>query len=158
MKPILRSRAWLLVAALGSTIGALLHVVVALSRRADWVAYFRAPAAIIRLVHDGNWLGALIGLLIAALMQLAGLYAFSAAGIVWRLPMMKTALVVLAVIGTVRGLAIPISLLFSPTLIKQYAMFDWVAATIWGSLGICFALGAARTFIGEISVPSDGSS
>ena len=143
---ILSSRTWLLIAALGSTLGALLHLVVALSWRADWIAYFRAPAIIVRLVRDGSWLGALVGLVIAALMQVAGFYALAAAGILPRLPMTRTALIFLAVIGMLRGFAIPISLLFSPNLIHRYVMFDWIAASIWGCLGICFAVGAVQTF------------
>ena len=152
LEPILASRVWLLTAATGSTIGALLHVVVALSGRADWVAYFRAPAVIVSLVRDGNWLGALAGLIIAALMQVAGLYALAAAGVLPRLPMMQTALAILAAIGTLRGLIIPLSLLFSPTLIDRYVTFDWVAAMIWGGIGICFAVGAAQAFTGSVKV------
>ena len=139
------SRLWLWAAALGSTGGALLHFVVALSGRADWVAYFRAPAVVVQSVRDGGWLGAMAGVVIGILMQIARLYAFSADGIIPRLPLTRTALIVLAVIGLLRGALVPASLLVQPTLIDRYVTFDWVAAAIWGSIGLCFAMGAALT-------------
>jgi hypothetical protein len=81
----LKSPFWVLAAAVGCTGGAVLHLVVALSGRADWVEYFRAPTAIVQSMRDGGWLGPLSGLAIAALMQLAGCHALSAAGLVPRL-------------------------------------------------------------------------
>jgi len=139
------SRIWLWAAAFGSTSGALLHFVVALSGRADWVAYFRAPAVIVQSVRDGSWWGAMAGVAIGVLMQIAGLYALSADGILPRLPLTRTALIVLAAIGLLRGALVPASLLLQPTLIDRYVTFDWVAAAIWGSMGVCFAVGAAST-------------
>jgi hypothetical protein len=128
----------------------LLHLVVALSGRADWVAYFRAPAAIVQSMRDGGWLGPLSGLAIAALMQLAGCYALSAAGAIRRLPLLRTGLVALATLGLLRGLIIPLSLLAYPALVAGYQTFDWVAATIWGSIGLCFAIGAAGSLSPEM--------
>ena len=77
-------------------------------------------------------------------MQIAGLYALSADGILPRLPLTRTALIVLAAIGLLRGALVPASLLLQPTLIDRYVTFDWVAAAIWGSMGLCFAVGAAH--------------
>jgi hypothetical protein len=147
VSPELKSPIWLLAAALGCTGGALLHLVVAVSGRADWVAYFRAPAAIVQSVRDGGWLGPLSGLAIAALMQLAGCYALSAAGLVRHLPLLRTGLVALAAIGLLRGLIIPLSVLADPVLIARYQTFDWVAAAIWGSIGLCFAVGAVQAIL-----------
>jgi len=146
------SRRWLLAAGLGSTAGALLHVVVALSGRADWVAFFRAPAIIVQSMRDGGWLGPLTGLAIGALMQIAGCYAFSGAGLLPRLPLLRTALILLAAIGLLRGLFVPLSLLVHPPLITRYGMFEWVAAAIWGGIGLCFAIGAA-----VLRAPSNGA-
>jgi len=139
------SRLWLWAAAFGSTSGALLHFVVALSGRADWVAYFRAPTVIVQSVRDGGWLGPAAGVAIGILMQIAGLYALSADGVIPRLPLTRAALITLAVIGLLRGALVPASLLLQPTLINRYVPFDWVAAAIWGSMGLCFAVGAALT-------------
>jgi len=140
------SRRWLLAAGLGSTAGALLHVVVALSGRADWVAFFRAPAIIVQSMRDGGWLGPLSGLAIGALMQIAGCYAFSGAGLLPRLPLLRTALIVLAAIGLLRGLLVPLSLAIQPALIARYQTFDWVATAIWGGIGLCFAMGSVKLF------------
>lgn len=137
-------RRWLLAAGLGSTAGALLHVVVALSGRADWVAFFRAPAIIVRSMRDGGWLGPLTGLAIGALMQIAGCYAFSGAGLLPRLPLLRPGLIVLAATCLLRGLLVPLSLLVHPALITRYERFDGVAAAIWGGIGLCFAIGTAR--------------
>jgi hypothetical protein len=46
-------------------------------------------------------------------------------------------------IGLLRGAIIPLSVLAHPALIARYQTFDWVAAALWGSIGLCFGAGQA---------------
>ncbi len=145
---VFHQRLWLLVAGFGSTAGALLHVVVVISGRADWYYYFEAPPWVVQSVRDGTWVGPVSGLIIAALMQAAGLFAFSAAGVTVRLPLLKSALVALSVIGILRGLLIVPLLFYRPERMPPLRMFDWVAAIIWALMGFCFSVGAWQTIKG----------
>ena len=147
-KNSLDRRFWLLLAGIGSTAGALLHVVVVISGNADWYSYFEAPPWVVESVRDGTWLGPLAGLIIAALMQAAGLFAFSAARAIPRLPFLKSALVTLSAIGLVRGSLIVPLVFYHPEHMPPLRMFDWVAAAIWTLMGVCFTIGARQTFKG----------
>ena len=140
-------RLWPLLAGIGATGGAVLHVVLVISWRPDWYRYFEAPEWVVQSVEEGDWSGPAIGLVIAALIQAAGLFAFSAARLIPRLPLLRAALVTLAAIGILRGLAIFPLVIAYPELLPRLRPFDWVAAFIWGFLGVCFACAAWRELI-----------
>lgn len=139
---IIGSPVWLYMAGSGALAGAALHIGVTLSGRADWVAYFRAPEVIVRSMRDGGLLGPVAGLMIGFLMLMAGLYAFSAAGVLPRLPLQRTSVIVLAVIGLGRGLLLVPLIMLRPALLTRLPTFDWVASGIWLSIGLCYAVGA----------------
>jgi len=92
-------------AGLGLLAGALLHVVV-LVGGPDWIAFVGAPASVVDSARSGTWLAPVGALSIAVLLALWALYAFSAAGVVRRLPLLRTVLVFISVVFIVRGLII----------------------------------------------------
>jgi hypothetical protein len=106
-----------------------------------WYRFFGAPEPLIRAVENGDptlhWMTAGIALILAIWSG----YAFAGAGLIRRLPLMRTALVAISAIYLARGLLI-VPVLFQP----NPAAFD-----IWSSLivlgyGVVYALGTARAW------------
>ncbi|MBA2467572.1 MAG: hypothetical protein H0V46_08220 [Sphingomonas sp.] len=94
-----------------------------------------------QMAERGSLVPAVLTLGIAAMLAVWAAYAFAGAGIIRRLPLMRTALVAISAIYLVRGL------LIVPVLMKPAApAFD-----IWSSLivlvyGIVYALGTWRAW------------
>lgn len=72
---------------------------------ASWYRFFGAGEKMARLAEQGSLQPTLITGGIVLVLTIWALYAFSAAGIIFRLPLMRLALVVITVIYLVRGLA-----------------------------------------------------
>lgn len=92
-------------AACGLLAGALLHVVVLIGGP-DWIAFVGAPPSIVESARDGTWLAPVSTLGIALLLMIWALYAYSAAGNVYRLPFCRSMLMFVAVVFVLRGLII----------------------------------------------------
>ncbi len=131
---------WLIVGGWLSTAAALLHVAVIVGGP-DWYRFFGAGEQMARMAEQGSPVPALVTLAIAALLAVWAAYAFAGAGLIRRLPLMRTALVAITAIYLLRGL------LIIPVLMKPGApAFD-----IWSSLivlvyGIVYALGTWRAW------------
>lgn len=117
--------------------GALIHWVAPLLGP-DWYAFLTAPKWVVESARQGTWDAPLSGMMIGGLMFVCGLYAFSATGLMRRLPLTKTALCVISTICLVRGL------LLIPLLIKmpeRLTAFDITASVVWFVAGLCFLVG-----------------
>lgn len=104
----------------------------------DWYAFLTAPHWVVESARQGTWDAPVGGTIIGGLMMLCGLYAFSATGLMRRLPLLKTALCVITAICLVRGL------LLIPLLIKmpqRLTAFDITASVVWLIAGVCFLVG-----------------
>jgi hypothetical protein len=121
---------WLLAGGLLSAAASLMHIG-CIVRGPGWYRFFGAPEPLIRAAENGDptlhWMTAGIALILA----LWSAYAFAGAGLIGRLPLMRTALIAISAIYLLRGLLI-IPVLFEP----NPAAFD-----IWSSL-IVLAYGA----------------
>lgn len=124
--------------------GAAIHIG-AIFGGAAWYAFFHAPPSIVVSAQAGTWPAPVSALVIAALMAICGAYAFSAAGVVRRLPLLRTALITIAGICLLRGLLLIPLAVKRPDLVDT---FEAVAAAIWALAGIGFAVGfrAARAW------------
>lgn len=131
---------WATLAGTSAFLGGLLHII-ALLGGADWIHFFHAPPSVVESARQGTWLAPVSTLLITALMWLCSLYAFSAAGFVHRLPLLRTGLFVVAFICVVRGLIFFPLIMINPAWLKRLDTFEIVASVIWLAIGIFFALG-----------------
>ncbi len=133
-------KSWLVAGGWLSAAAAVLHVAV-IAGGPDWYRLFGAGEAMAQMAERGSLVPAVLTLGIAAMLAVWAAYAFAGAGIIRRLPLMRTALVAISAIYLVRGL------LIVPVLTKQAApAFD-----IWSSLivlvyGIVYALGTWRAW------------
>jgi len=131
---------WLQLSGWGALAGALIHVA-AIAGGPEWFLYFRAPPQVVESARAGTWLAPVSALAIAGAMALCAAYAFSAAGRLPRLPLMRTALATIAAICLLRAVStIPIYL-YWPHLIDT---FEVVAGIVWGVIGLGFAMGLRR--------------
>jgi hypothetical protein len=84
---------------------AVLHLVI-IFLGAPAYRYFGAGEDMARQAEDGSFLPAALTLCIAAVFTVFALYAFAGAGLFRRPPLLRTGLVVIATIYTVRGLSL----------------------------------------------------
>ncbi len=146
MKPIPHSNTLssrlLLLAAVANFGVALLHFVLAFAGETA-NRYFGAPPGVLRLLRQERPLVVLLIMGMAALFCLFGLYDLAGAGRFRRLPFLKTVLVTVGAVYTLRGLELPrdvAAALKLPAFGHQYIVFSAVAlaiglATLGGTFG-----------------------
>jgi hypothetical protein len=131
---------WLVTGGCLSLVAALLHVAV-IAGGPDWYRFFGAGEAMAQMAERGSPVPALVTAAIATGLAVWAAYAFAGAGLIRRLPLMRTALVTISAIYLARGL------LIVPVLMKAHApAFD-----IWSSLivlvyGVAYAVGTWRAW------------
>lgn len=121
---------------------AALHVVI-IFFGAPAYRYFGAGEEMARKAEAGSFIPAAMTLFIAVVFAVFSLYAFAGAGRLRRLPLLRTGLVVIAAIYTLRGLGLFLELAGylqgSPAVPPRYLAFSAVSLTI----GILYSLGTA---------------
>ena len=108
---MLRSRAWILYAGWGCAAASILHIVTIIAGP-SWFDFLGAPPEYGQMMRDGDYLlPVTVTLFIAAVLAIWAAYAFSAAGVIRRLPFARFVCGATAFIFLLRGLAgIPIIL------------------------------------------------
>jgi hypothetical protein len=136
----LKRNPWLVAGGLLSLAAALLHLAV-IAGGPDWYRFVGAGEEMALMAERGRLTPHLITLAIALLLAIWAAYAFSGAGLIRRLPLIRTALVAISAIYLLRGLVL------FPALLQQ----PRDPFTIWSSLivlvyGIAYALGTRRAW------------
>lgn len=99
---LLKITGWLVFAA------AILHLRIIVGGP-DWYRFFGAGEPMAVMSEQGLWYPAIVTTFIAAMLFVWSLYAFSGAGLIRRLPLLKTVLLIIGVIFLLRGLlAVPL--------------------------------------------------
>jgi hypothetical protein len=106
----MRTNIWLVTGGVLSCIAALLHLGV-IAGGGDWYRFFGAGEMMAQAAERGEWMPALVTLTIAMILAIWAAFAFSGAGLIRRLPLLRTALVAISAIYLLRGL-MPIPLLW----------------------------------------------
>jgi putative oxidoreductase len=86
-----------------SGVASLLHVAILLGGP-EWYRFFGAGEGMARLAQSGSAMPAIVTAAIAAVLATWALYAFSGAGLIRRLPLLRLGLVIPSTIYLVRGL------------------------------------------------------
>lgn len=133
---------WLVVAGGGSVLAALLHMACMLGGP-DWFRFFGAGEAVARAVERGRPWPYFVTSGIAAVLGLWAAYAFSAAGLILRLPLLRLGLLAIIAVCLLRAAAI-----FAPQfwLPEHSLMFRAVSSLIVAGLGAAFLLGLIRAW------------
>lgn len=133
---------WLLVGGWLSVAAALLHIG-CIFGGPDWYRFFGAGEGMARAAERGEWMPHILTLGIAFILGIWAAYAFSGAGWLPRLPLLRTGLVVISTIYLLRAF------LFLPAHYMRPQHTDSFA--IWSSLivlvyGIAYAVGTWRAW------------
>lgn len=128
---------WTYLAGIIALIGVAIHIA-AIIGGPSWYAYFGAPPSIVQSARDGTWLAPVGGLIIAGLMAICAAYAFSALGVIRRLPLLRTGLAGMAIICLLRAFVLWPLMINHPALRNT---FEIVASIVWGLAGVGFVFG-----------------
>lgn len=133
---------WLVAAGILSAGAAILHIAI-IAGGPDWYRFFGAGERMARMAEQGSFRPTLIAVGIAAILAVWAAYAFAGAGLIRRLPLMRTALVAITAIYLLRGLVLAPLLAFRPDKVDAF--------TLWSSLivlayGLAYALGTWRAW------------
>ncbi|OFI36077.1 hypothetical protein [Alteromonas lipolytica] len=114
----------------------------------DWYRFFGAGERMAQMAADGDIYPTMITAGIALLLSIWGLYAFSGAGIIRRLPLCKTCLVLISVIFCARGLAgFFVPFLAQDSMMPQNSPTFWlVSSLICCAYGLLYWQGTRRLF------------
>lgn len=107
----------------------------------SWYAFARAPQIVINSAKQGTLLAPVSTAVIASLMFTCTAYAFSGAGLIKKIPLIKSALVTIAFICLARALSTVPYLISSPL-----DIWELVASSGWLFVGVCFLMGALEQF------------
>jgi len=116
-----------------SILVAFLHIAIIIGGP-DWYRFFGAGEKMALLAEQDSWIPMISTLGIIAVFFIWGFYAFSAAGLIRKLPLLKTALVIISAIYLIRGLILFPIWIIEPEFIKSLH--------IWSSL-VCLIIGSA---------------
>lgn len=109
----------------------------------DWYRFFGAGEEMAQAAARGEWMPAIVTAGIAMVLAIWAAFAFSGAGRIMRLPLLRTGLIVISAIYLLRGLILFPLLLWKPQLVDSFA--------IWSSLivlayGLAYAIGTWRAW------------
>ncbi len=129
---MIAGKPWLVAGGVLSLAGALLHLVIILGGP-SWYRFFGAGERVARMAEQGRSTPAAMAVGIAAMLAIAAAYAFSGAGLIKRLPLLRTALVAITAVYVARGLVLlwP-SALARPDLTASFLFWSSLIVLIFG--------------------------
>ncbi len=133
---------WLVAAGCLSLIASFLHLVI-IWGGPDYYRCFGAGDRFASQVARGDWAPVIITLGIASVLAIWAAYAFSGAGLIPRLPLLRLGLVVITAIYLIRGLAlIPIAIM-KPEMATPFIIWSSLIVLIYG---VTYAVGTWRAW------------
>lgn len=115
-----RNNTWLLWSGVAAVAGALLHIAAIFGGPA-WFRFIGATEPIIRMVERGHSFPVIVVLVAAAILLACASYAFSGAGLIPRLPLLRTGLVMITGGSLIHGIAfIPAVIVWPQAMMNVY--------------------------------------
>jgi len=113
-----------------SFIAALLHIS-CIFGGPDWYLFFGAGERMAELAAEGDAYPTIVTLIIASILTVWGFYAFSGAGIILKLPLLRTCLVLITAVYLIRGVAGLIGPFFtSDPVVHQNSITFWIVSSL----------------------------
>ena len=123
-------------------LAALLHIAIIIGGP-DWYRFFGAGETLATLAEQGSWVPGLVGFGIFGILFIWGLYAFSGAGVIKRLPLLKLALVSISIIYLVRGVALFPALIIKPETVDN--LLTW-SSLVSLTIGLAYVVGTKQVW------------
>lgn len=130
---------WLIAAGVLDGAAALLHLACIVGGPA-WYRFFGAGDAMVAMAERGMLRPTLVTLAIAAILSIWAAYAFSGAGLLPRLPLLRPALLAIAAVFLARAAALPLLFRVMP---DRSSAFLWSSSAIVLAIGVVHAVGLA---------------
>ena len=108
----------------------------------SWFEFARAPQQIIDSAQQGTLLAPIGTITVSSLMFACTVFAFSGAGLIRKVPLLKPALITISFICTSRAL-IAIPIMITP---DGYDIWEIVASSVWLYVGVCFIVGTTEQY------------
>lgn len=140
----MRSNKWLIAAGLLDVAAALLHVAIIFGGP-DWYRFFGAGEAMAQAAQSGSVRPALITIAIASVLLTWAAYAFSGAGLILRLPLLRAGLVAISAIYLARALVVVPILLLRPGMMNAFLLWSSSIVLVFG---LAHAIGTATAWTG----------
>jgi len=125
-----------------SIIASLLHIAIIIGG-GDWYRFFGAGEELAVMAEQGSWYPGILTFSISLVLFLWGLYAFSGANLIRRLPFLKIALVLIAAVYLLRGLSVVPAYFIQPSVVDNFLVWSSVICLVYGSL---YAVGTAQVW------------
>ncbi len=127
----------LVIGGLLSVAASLLHIGCIIGGPA-WYRFFGAGEAMATMAEQGSMTPTLLTLGIAAVLAIWAAYAFSGAGLLPRLPLLRTGLVVISAIYLLRGLALIPALVINRGEVMPFVLWSSLIVLVYG---LAYAVG-----------------
>lgn len=141
------ARNYLISTGLAACAGSVLHIAI-LFGGPDWYAFFGAPSGLVEMARVGNLRAPVSCVVIAALLVVLAAYAFSGAGVIRRLPLLRTSLALMAGVLILRGVLFIPMILWRPGSLSRICdcrsvdSFVVMTSLLCLAMGIGYAMGA----------------
>jgi hypothetical protein len=149
--PVFAKR-YIILTGIVALIGALLHIAIMIGGP-DWYAFFGAPEGLVQMARAGNLRAPVSCLIIAGILFVFTAYAFSAAGLIKRLPMLRVISGLIAIVLILRGLIFIPLILWKPESLSGICDCRSIDTFILVTSAICLAMGIgyamAAIFVGR---------
>ena len=136
---------WLVAGGVLSAIAAALHLAVIVGGP-DWYRFFGAGEDMATAAELGSAFPAVVTLVIAVILSIWAAYAFAGAGLIRRLPLMRTALVLISAIYLARGLILVPMLALYPHARVAVGPFEIWSSVIVLVYGVVYAVGTWKAW------------
>lgn len=118
---------------------------------ADWYRLFGAGEELAVMAEQGSWVPTIVTAMIAGVLFVWALFAFSGAGLMRRLPMLRLGLVVISGIYLVRGIGPFLAMPFMPHFVSTF----WVSSSLVCTLyGLAYAVGTYKAWHMTLARPA----
>ena len=118
----------------------------------DWYRFFGAGEGVAQAAERGEWAPVLITLAIAGVLAAWGAYAFSAAGRIARLPLLRFCMVAITAVYLLRGLAVVPMQWWRPDLSDAFLLWSSLIVLAYG---LVHAIGVYRAWP-ALQMPNTG--
>ena len=120
-----------------SAAASLLHLAVIVGGP-SWYRFFGAGEAMARMAERDSPYPTVVTIGIASVLAVWSAYAFSGAGLIPRLPLMRTALVLISTVYLLRGLVLIPVFLINPGGVQPFVLWSSLIVLVYG---LCYAVG-----------------
>lgn len=127
----------LIVGGVLSAAASVLHLAVIVGGPA-WYRFFGAGEGMARMAEQGSWTPIVVTLGIAGVLAIWSAYAFSGAGLIPRLPLLRTALVLISAVYLLRGLVLIPAFAVNPGGVQPFVLWSSLIVLVYG---LAYAIG-----------------